>query len=157
MGKRIEGGGAGNPKCKAGEPQVEAAAALTATFNALESETTYWNNKAVCKEEGRAEKMCPWNRPFRDRPRRDYEVITRKITAPNCKVTTCRNLDKAFKEKQIPPFSRVPQKRNPPKGTLPWPSSAIFTFQPQRSQTASLQWGQLLLPRTMIKNLGTHS
>lgn len=110
----------------------------------------------MCKEEGMAEKMCACDRPFRDRPRRDDEVITRKITTPNCKVTTCRNLDKAFKEKQIQPFLECP-KRDPPKGTLPRPSSTTFTFQPQRSQTASLQWGQLLLPRTMIKNLETHS
>lgn len=73
----------------------------------------------MCKEEGRAEKMCPGNRPFRDRPMGDDEVITRKITAPNCKVTTCRNLDKAFKEKQIQPVPECPKRETQPKGHGP--------------------------------------
>lgn len=108
---------------EAGEPQVKAAAALTAaTFSTSESETTYWNNKAVCKEEGMAEKMCPWNKPFRDRPRQDDEVITRKITGPNCKVTTCRNLDKPFKEKQIQTFLECPKRETHPKGHFHGPA-----------------------------------
>lgn len=69
-----------------------------------------------------AEKIRPWNRPFRDRPRRDDEVITRKITAPNCKVTTCRNLHKAFKEKQIQPFPECPKRETHPKGCFHGPA-----------------------------------
>lgn len=49
VGKQPQGGEK-HPKFKAGEPEVKTAVTLTATSNTWESETTYWNNKVLCKK-----------------------------------------------------------------------------------------------------------
>lgn len=71
---------------------------------------------------------------------------------------TNRNWLRTFKVKQssLSRSAPPPQKKNLPKGLLPQPSSTEFVFQSQWRQMSSLQWGQLLLPHPVTKNLETH-